>query len=109
MTPCAAAAAAALKVENRVLLEQNVALRKSLSEVQAELRATRVDQLGTRARDGLNIPLCGTQNSASSGGSEMLHWLTVNTPRPISSPSAISTSASWRAENSRLLQAATDA
>jgi hypothetical protein len=57
--PRAAAAAtarkeAALETENKVLLEQNAALRQSLAEVQAELRAIRLDQLGARARDGLH-------------------------------------------------------
>lgn len=47
---------AALQVENRMLLEQNAALRQSLTEVQAELRAIRVEQLGARARDGLSLP-----------------------------------------------------
>ncbi|MFF2812550.1 hypothetical protein ACFVT2_36350 [Streptomyces sp. NPDC058000] len=59
--PRAAAAAssrreATLQLENRMLLEQNAALRLSLSEVQAELRAIRIEQLGARARDGLSIP-----------------------------------------------------
>jgi hypothetical protein len=59
--PRAAAAAsahkeAALQIENRMLLEQNAALRQSLSNVQAELRAIRIEQLGVRARDGLSIP-----------------------------------------------------
>ena len=47
---------AALEAENRMLLEQNAALRQSLDEVQAELRAIRVEQLGARARDGLSLP-----------------------------------------------------
>jgi hypothetical protein len=46
---------AALEVENRMLLEQNAVLRQSLTEVQAELRAIRVEQLGARARDGLSL------------------------------------------------------
>jgi hypothetical protein len=47
---------ATLQLENRMLLEQNAALRLSLGEVQAELRAIRIEQLGARARDGLSIP-----------------------------------------------------
>lgn len=58
--PRAAAAAssrreATLQLENRMLLEQNAALRLSLGEVQAELRAIRIEQLAARARDGLSI------------------------------------------------------
>lgn len=61
-SPRAAAAAssrreATLQLENRMLLEQNAALRLSLGEVQAELRAIRIEQLAARARDGLsNLP-----------------------------------------------------
>ncbi|RPK48393.1 hypothetical protein EES39_09575 [Streptomyces sp. ADI92-24] len=60
--PRAAAAAssrkeATLQLENRMLLEQNAALRLSLGEAQAELRAIRIEQLASRARDGLsNLP-----------------------------------------------------
>ncbi|WP_405778614.1 hypothetical protein OG512_48940 [Streptomyces sp. NBC_01378] len=57
--PRAAAAAtarkeAALEVENRMLLEQNAVLRRTLDEVQAELRTLRGRELGGRTRDGLN-------------------------------------------------------
>ncbi|MEU0352754.1 hypothetical protein ABZ302_39000 [Streptomyces sp. NPDC006237] len=57
--PRAAAAAtarkeAALEVENRMLLEQNSALQRTLHEVQNELRTLRAHELGTRLRDGLN-------------------------------------------------------
>jgi hypothetical protein len=45
---------AALETENRMLIEQNAALRQNLSEIQAELRAIRLEQLGARARDGLS-------------------------------------------------------
>jgi hypothetical protein len=55
-TAASARKEAALEVENRMLLEQNTALRQSLDEVQAELRAIRVEQLGARARDGLSLP-----------------------------------------------------
>jgi hypothetical protein len=37
-----------------MLIEQNAALRQNLSEIQAELRAIRLEQLGARARDGLS-------------------------------------------------------
>ncbi|MGW2890641.1 hypothetical protein ACWDDN_36110 [Streptomyces griseoruber] len=57
--PRAAAAAtarkeAALEVENRMLLEQNAALQRTLHEVQNELRTLRAHELGARLRDGLN-------------------------------------------------------
>lgn len=57
--PQAAAAAtarkeAALEVENRMLLEQNAALQRTLHEVQNELRTLRAHNLGARLRDGLN-------------------------------------------------------
>ncbi|MFB9483420.1 hypothetical protein ACFFSH_29120 [Streptomyces filamentosus] len=57
--PRAAAAAtarkeAALEVENRMLLEQNTALQRTLHEVQNELRTLRAHNLGARLRDGLN-------------------------------------------------------
>lgn len=57
--PRAAAAAtarkeAALEVENRMLLEQNAALQRTLHEVQNELRTLRAHELGTRLRDGLD-------------------------------------------------------
>ncbi|WP_432034401.1 hypothetical protein [Streptomyces antibioticus] len=57
--PRAAAAAtarkeAALEVENRMLLEQNAALQRTLQEVQNELRTLRAKELGARLRDGLN-------------------------------------------------------
>ncbi|MFI1508120.1 hypothetical protein [Streptomyces sp. NPDC020597] len=57
--PRAAAAAtarkeAALEVENRMLLEQNAALQRTLHEVQNELRTLRAHDLGARLRDGLN-------------------------------------------------------
>ncbi|MEU6405373.1 hypothetical protein [Streptomyces sp. NPDC046985] len=57
--PRAAAAAtarkeAALEVENRMLLEQNAALQRTLHEVQNELRTQRSHNLGARLRDGLN-------------------------------------------------------
>lgn len=58
--PRAAAAAtarkeAALEVENRMLLEQNAALQRTLQEVQNELRTVRANELGARLRDGLNV------------------------------------------------------
>jgi FtsZ-binding cell division protein ZapB len=57
--PRAAAAAtarkeAALEVENRMLLEQNAALQRTLHEVQNELRTLRAHELGARLRDGLD-------------------------------------------------------
>ncbi|MFJ8158497.1 hypothetical protein [Streptomyces sp. NPDC094468] len=57
--PRAAAAAtarkeAALEVENRMLLEQNAALQRTLHEMQNELRTLRAHELGARLRDGLN-------------------------------------------------------
>ncbi|MBC2868734.1 hypothetical protein [Streptomyces mexicanus] len=57
--PRAAAAAAArkeaaLEVENRMLLEQNAALQRTIHEVQNELRTLRANYLGARLRDGLN-------------------------------------------------------
>ncbi|MEU7968274.1 hypothetical protein AB0D09_33270 [Streptomyces sp. NPDC049097] len=56
--PRAAAATArkeaALEVENRMLLEQNAALQRTLHEVQNELRTLRAHELGARLRDGLN-------------------------------------------------------
>ncbi|MEV8597352.1 hypothetical protein [Streptomyces sp. NPDC052012] len=60
--PRAAAAAsvrkeAALKVENRMLLEQNAALRRNLAEARAQLRALRIQELGARARDGFGLPV----------------------------------------------------
>ncbi|MBQ0972955.1 hypothetical protein KBZ00_17675 [Streptomyces sp. RK31] len=45
---------AALEVENRMLLEQNAALQRTLHEVQNELRTLRAHNLGARLRDGLN-------------------------------------------------------
>ncbi|MFE9845376.1 hypothetical protein [Streptomyces goshikiensis] len=56
--PRAAAAAsarkeAALEVENRILLEHNAALQRTLHQVQNELRSLRAHELGTRLRDGL--------------------------------------------------------
>ncbi|KUJ34155.1 hypothetical protein ADL25_42525 [Streptomyces sp. NRRL F-5122] len=56
--PRAAAAAtarkeAALEVENRMLLEQNAALQRTLHEVQNELRTLRAHELGACLRDGL--------------------------------------------------------
>ncbi|MDQ0904056.1 hypothetical protein QFZ22_000041 [Streptomyces canus] len=47
---------AALEVENRMLLEQNTALRRDLTEAQAQLGALRIQELGARARDGLGLP-----------------------------------------------------
>jgi hypothetical protein len=56
--PRAAAATArkeaALEVENRMLLEQNAALQRTLHEVQNELRTLRAHELGARLRDGLD-------------------------------------------------------
>lgn len=57
--PRAAAAAtarkeAALEVENRMLLEQNADLQRTLHEVQNELRTLRAHELGARLRNGLN-------------------------------------------------------
>lgn len=57
--PRAAAAAAAhkeaaLEVENRMLLEQNAALQRTLHEAQSELRTLRARELGARLRDGLD-------------------------------------------------------
>ncbi|AUA07973.1 hypothetical protein GTZ89_46155 [Streptomyces sp. SID8382] len=57
--PRAAAAAtarkeAALEVENRMLLEQNTALQRTLHEVQNELRTLRAHELGARFRDGMD-------------------------------------------------------
>lgn len=57
--PRAAAAAtarkeAALEVENRMLLEQNAALQRTLHEVQNERRTLRAHNLGARLRDGLD-------------------------------------------------------
>ncbi|MFE9834200.1 hypothetical protein ACFYP4_03465 [Streptomyces sp. NPDC005551] len=57
--PRAAAAAtarreAALEVENRMLLEQNAVLQRTLHEVQNELRTLRAHELGARLRDGLD-------------------------------------------------------
>ncbi|MFF9497935.1 hypothetical protein [Streptomyces flaveolus] len=57
--PRAAAAAAArkeaaLEVENRMLLEQDAALQRTLHEVQNELRTLRAHELGARLRDGLD-------------------------------------------------------
>ncbi|MGW5136775.1 hypothetical protein [Streptomyces sp. NPDC004135] len=57
--PRAAAAAtarkeAALELENRMLLEQNAALQRTLHEVQNELRTLRAHNLGARLRDGLD-------------------------------------------------------
>ncbi|MEU5200403.1 tyrosine-type recombinase/integrase [Streptomyces scabiei] len=57
--PRAAAAATARKeaaheVENRMLLEQNAVLQRTLHEVQNELRTLRAQNLGARLRDGLN-------------------------------------------------------
>ena len=57
--PRAAAAAtarkeAALEIENRMLLEQNAALQRTLHEVQNKLRTLRARELGARLRDGLN-------------------------------------------------------
>ncbi|MGW0335340.1 hypothetical protein ACWD0J_26315 [Streptomyces sp. NPDC003011] len=53
--PRAAAAAtarkeAALEVENRMLLEQNAALQRTLHEIQNELRTLRANDLGARLR-----------------------------------------------------------
>ncbi|MGV2917000.1 hypothetical protein [Streptomyces alfalfae] len=45
---------AALEVENRMLLEQNAALQRTLHEVQNELRTQRAHNLGASLRDGLN-------------------------------------------------------
>ncbi|WP_331729245.1 hypothetical protein OG592_43550 (plasmid) [Streptomyces avidinii] len=45
---------AALEVENRMLLEQNAALQRTLQKVQNELRTLRASELGARLRDGLN-------------------------------------------------------
>ncbi|MFF3959133.1 hypothetical protein ACFYY1_38965 [Streptomyces sp. NPDC001890] len=45
---------AALEVENRMLLEQNAALQRTIHEVQTELRTLRANNLGARLRDGLN-------------------------------------------------------
>ncbi|MFH9821451.1 hypothetical protein [Streptomyces sp. NPDC017230] len=45
---------AALEVENRMLLEQNAALQRTLREVQKELRTLRAHELGARLRDGLD-------------------------------------------------------
>lgn len=45
---------AALEVENRMLLEQNADLKRTLHEVQNELRTLRAHELGARLRDGLN-------------------------------------------------------
>lgn len=44
-----------------MLIDQSAALRQSLNEVQVELRAIRLDQLGARARDRLGVP--ATPNS----------------------------------------------
>jgi len=44
---------AALEVENRMLLEQNAALQRTLHEVQNELRTLRAHELGACLRDGL--------------------------------------------------------
>jgi hypothetical protein len=57
--PRAAAAAharkeAAPEVENRMLLEQNAALQRTLHEVQSELRTLSAHNLGAHLRDGLN-------------------------------------------------------
>lgn len=46
---------AALEVENRMLLEQNAALRRDLEEAQSQLRVLRVQALGARTRDGLGL------------------------------------------------------
>lgn len=45
---------AALEVENRMLLEQNAALQRTLHEVQNELRTLRAHNLGARLRGGLD-------------------------------------------------------
>ncbi|WP_327373080.1 hypothetical protein OG393_03565 [Streptomyces sp. NBC_01216] len=47
---------AALEVENRMLLEQNAALQRTLHEIQNELRTLRANDLGARLRDGMNAP-----------------------------------------------------
>ncbi|GAA3781684.1 hypothetical protein GCM10022206_20820 [Streptomyces chiangmaiensis] len=57
--PKAAAAAAArkeatLEVENRMLLEQNATLRRTLEAVQSKLRELRAQELGAQTRDGLD-------------------------------------------------------
>lgn len=57
--PRAAAAAitrkeAALEVGNRMLLEHNAALQRTLHEVQNELRTLRAHELGARLRDDLD-------------------------------------------------------
>ncbi|MFF4590707.1 hypothetical protein [Streptomyces sp. NPDC001388] len=59
--PRAAAAATArreatLEIENRILLEQNAALQRTLHDVQNELRTLRAHDLGTRLRGALNSP-----------------------------------------------------
>jgi len=56
--PRAAAAAsarkeAALQTENKMLIEQNAALRENLNQAQAQLRVIRLEQLAARTRDGL--------------------------------------------------------
>lgn len=50
---------AALEVENRMLLEQNAALRRTLHDVQNELRTLRAHELGARTRDGLDARSLG--------------------------------------------------
>ncbi|MEU2588336.1 hypothetical protein ABZ612_36930 [Streptomyces avermitilis] len=81
---------AALTVENRMLLEQNAALRHDLDAARAELRALRVRDLAAGARASTPQPWTRTPRLKNCAGSGTRPWQPPDERRPICWPCATS-------------------